>query len=207
MSTPLSPPAETCAKARGRPRDERASRAIARAALHQLETLGYARVTMESVAAEAGVARATVYRRYRSKADLLTAAIAADCGALPSQLPARPIDELVRFLDEFDSRLAESCLEVIGGLLGAREDPRAMELHRQRVVAPRMAHARALLEAAREAGELDPGTDVDLALEMLVGAVFTRRVAGMAAGPRWAERAVALVGGRPSPGGARRRRR
>ena len=49
----------------GRPRDERATSAITDAAVRQLNVLGYANVSMESVAAEAGVARATVYRRYR----------------------------------------------------------------------------------------------------------------------------------------------
>ena len=62
----------------GRPRDQRASSAITDAALRQLADVGYARVSMESVAIEAGVARATIYRRYRDKADLITAAIAAN---------------------------------------------------------------------------------------------------------------------------------
>ena len=62
----------------GRPRDERASSAITDAALRQLDEIGYGRITMESVACEAGVARATVYRRYRDKADLITAALAGN---------------------------------------------------------------------------------------------------------------------------------
>ena len=65
------------AKVRGRPRDERASQAINEAALRLLMEVGYARLSMESVASEAGVARATVYRRFKDKADLVTAAIAA----------------------------------------------------------------------------------------------------------------------------------
>ena len=70
----------------GRPRDERATRAITEAALRQLAEHGYARISMESIASEAGVARATVYRRYRDKADLITAAIAANSNAV--NLPA-----------------------------------------------------------------------------------------------------------------------
>ena len=65
----------------GRPRDQRVSSAITAAAVRQLADLGYANVSMESVATEAGVARATIYRRYRDKADLITAAIAANISA------------------------------------------------------------------------------------------------------------------------------
>ena len=84
----------------GRPRDQRASTAITEAALRQLNELGYAKVSMESVAGEAGVARATIYRRYRDKADLITAAIASNSsthlGPAPSRrAPLRP-DRLPR---------------------------------------------------------------------------------------------------------------
>ena len=64
------------ARVRGRPRDERVTRAITEAALRQLLDEGYARLSMESVASEAGVSRATIYRRFKDKADLVTAAIA-----------------------------------------------------------------------------------------------------------------------------------
>jgi hypothetical protein len=94
----------------GRPRDERASSAITDAALRQLRTNGYGNVTMESVAVEAGVARATIYRRYRDKADLVTAAIATNStGHLvegPSDDPRR---DLVAYLDSFEQRYAEGC--------------------------------------------------------------------------------------------------
>jgi hypothetical protein len=74
-----------------------------------------------------------------------------------------------------------------------REEPRALDLHRQRVVAPRMAYMRALLERAQELGELRPGADLDLALQMLTGSVFARRVAGTESVDGWAERAVDTV--------------
>ena len=63
---------------RGGPGTSGRASAIADAALRQLNEVGYGKVTMESVACEAGVARATIYRRYRDKADLITAAIAGN---------------------------------------------------------------------------------------------------------------------------------
>jgi AcrR family transcriptional regulator len=184
---------DLCPKGPGRPRDERASRAITEAALRQLADLGYAKVSMESVATEAGVARATIYRRYRDKADLVTAAIATNGGDLPTRPSDDPRQDLVRFLTQFDARFAEHCLEVLGGLLGAREEPHALALHRQRVIEPRTGYARSLLVRAQELGQLDPDADVDLALQMLVGVVFARRVNGIPSERGWAERAVDAI--------------
>ncbi len=179
---------------RGRPRDQRASAAITDAALRQVRELGYAKVSMESVACEAGVARTTIYRRYRDKADLITAAIA---GNSTSHLVSGPSDDprgdLVAYLSEFDQRFAEGCLEVVGTLIGMREDPWALDLHRHRVVEPRMAYARSLLVRARELGQLGEAADLDLALQMLVGSVFARRVAGHTSSAGWAERAVDAI--------------
>ncbi len=192
------------ARGPGRPRDERASRAITEAARRQLREVGYANVSMESVAAEAGVSRATVYRRYRDKADLITAAIAGNSAAhlAPSPSPD-PRRDLIRYLEEFDERFAEGCLEVIGTLIGAREEPGPLNLHRQRVVEPRMAYARSLLADAVDRGELRTDADLDLALQMLVGSVFARRVCGVPSSARWAERAVdsVWVGLGPRPAG------
>jgi len=197
--TPAVPRARTPeppagARSPGRPRDERATSAITDAALRQLDAVGYANVSMESVASEAGVARATIYRRHRDKADLITAAIAANSSAhLATGPSADPRADVVAYLDAFDQRFAEGCLEVLGTLIGAREDPGALALHRQRVVGPRLAFLRSLLDQARQRGQLRDDADLDLAMQMLVGSVFARRVAGTAAGPAWAERAVDTV--------------
>jgi len=190
-------------RAPGRPRDERASQAITEAALRQLDQLGYAHMSMESVAVEAGVSRATVYRRYRDKGDLVTAAIAANARAGPaSGATSAPREDLARYLREFDERFAESCLEVLGALVGAREDPGALTLHRERVIAPRTAYARSLLDEARRRGELRPDADIDLALEMAAGSVFYRRVAGITSGTDWATRAVDAIWAAMGPGPA-----
>jgi AcrR family transcriptional regulator len=200
-------------RSRGRPRDERATAAITGAALRQLADVGYAKISMESVASEAGVARTTVYRRYRDKADLVTAAIATNSSTHLTTGPSRdPRADLVAYLNEFDERFAESCLEVVGTLIGAREERGSLELHRQRVVEPRMGHALDLLARAGELGQLRADADLDLALQMLAGSVFARRMAGVASTPGWAERAVDMVwvglagsGGGPGAGETRTR--
>jgi AcrR family transcriptional regulator len=179
---------------RGRPRDERVSSAITAAALRQLEQHGYANVSMDSVASEAGVARATIYRRYRDKADLITAAIADNSTThLTKEVSDDPRSDLADYLTQFDQRFAEGCLEVVGTLIGMREDPSALDLHRQRVVAPRMEYIRALFVRAQELGQLRGDADLDLALQMVTGSVFARRVAGQRSELGWADRAVDTV--------------
>src|SRR3954466_9310714 len=59
----------------GRPRDERVSQAILEAALGQLLERGYGGMSMDGVAATAGVGKPAIYRRHRNKAELVTAAI------------------------------------------------------------------------------------------------------------------------------------
>ena len=115
-----------------------------------------------------------------------------------------PRRDLIAYLTEFDERFAESCLEVVGTLIGSRENPSALAMHRQRVVEPRMGYLRSLLVTAVELGQLDPEADLDLALQMLAGSVFARRVAGEPSAPGWAERAVDIpvwvgMGGQGGP--------
>ncbi|HXA31886.1 MAG TPA: TetR/AcrR family transcriptional regulator [Acidimicrobiales bacterium] len=222
QETPSAGESDELIRAPGRPRDERASRAIMEAAMRQLDDVGYAGISMEGVASEAGVARATIYRRYRDKADLITSAIAEYATEIPTRPSEDPKADLCRFLVDFDHRFGASGMGVLGALMTNRDDPRALELHRERVVAPRVDYGRRLLEQARANGELRRDADLDLAFQMLSGSVFHRRVAGVAADPGWAERAVDAIwqgmGPQPTPdtgegarptratgGGARRR--
>jgi AcrR family transcriptional regulator len=178
----------------GRPRDERATHAITEAALRQLSALGYARMSMESIASEAGVARATVYRRFKDKADLVTAAIAGTPGG---RFPDRPSDDpradLILYLEAFDERFGESCVEVVGTLLGSRDERAALELHRRRVIEPRTGYMRGLFARAQELGQLSADVDVDLAVQLLSGSVLARRVSGVSSPPNWAPRAVDMI--------------
>ena len=66
---------EAPARGRGRPRSEKADKAILNATLRMLGTRGVAGTTIEGVAAEAGVGKTTIYRRWATKTDLILAAI------------------------------------------------------------------------------------------------------------------------------------
>jgi AcrR family transcriptional regulator len=186
--------AGTAPRSPGRPRDEAVTEAITRATLRQLRTIGYGNLTMEGVATESGVSRTTVYRRHPHKADLVTAAIASEANVAYRPLPAAaPRQDLVTFLEAFDATFAESCITVLGALIAAREEPEALALHRERVIAPRVEHVRALLARAAAEGAIAEDADIDLATTMLLGGIIARRICGIGNEPGWAARAVALA--------------
>ncbi len=59
----------------GRPRSTAVDRAILKAAIKLLRAHGYAGMSVEAVAAEAGVGKATIYRRHRNKGELVIASL------------------------------------------------------------------------------------------------------------------------------------
>lgn len=189
MSTNAAP-----APFRGRPRDEHTDEAILATTLRLLQDVGYRSLSVESVAAEAGVAKTTIYRRYRNKADLATAALAT---MVPVDELVQPSDDprgdLVAFLDEFESALEDVGVDVIGSLLGERDDSEFVELHRQRIIRPRLERSRRLLRRAQELGMIRSDADLDLALEMLIGSFVARHLSGRKRPPRWAEQAVTTL--------------
>ena len=175
--------------ARGRPRSAEADERILGAALSQLRERGYGELSMERVAADAGVGKATVYRRYRNKADLATAALASVSGPrLARPLPDDTREALVEHLARFEQSLALVGMGVIAAMLEER-DPELLELHRRRTIDRGRARSRAILERARERGELRPDFDPDTVMEMLIGSLMARRLTGNPAAG-WPEGAV-----------------
>jgi AcrR family transcriptional regulator len=156
------------AGAPGRPPDPEADRRIMDAAKKLLAIEGFSRMSIEGVAAEAGVAKTTIYRRWSSKAALVTAAIA---DLLPMAVPdptGSTYDDLVAQL-EHNRRTIDMALP--GTLLAEeRRNPALVETFRERVVRPRIGMLRAILEAGVEQGRVRPGADLDAAIDLVLGA-------------------------------------
>jgi AcrR family transcriptional regulator len=175
--------------ARGRPRSVAADERILDVALDHLRRGGYRDLSMEHVAADAGVGKATVYRRYRNKADLASAALAVVSAArFATPVPDDTRAALVAHLRRFEDGVATVGLGALGSLLDER-DPEALELHRERTIRRGQARMRAVLERAQERGEIRADADLEIAIEMLFGSYFARRLNGRDA-PDWAEAAV-----------------
>lgn len=160
----------------GRPRSERADRAIIDAALSLFAESGPEGLCIEKLAARAGVGKATIYRRWRGKEDLLLDAIAALTAPLPTPAGRSVRDDLVSLVSALceetaDPRRAREFALLLGE--GAQY-PRLMARYVGTVVEPRREVIRAVLRRGVATGELRPGMDTDVVTDMLTGAALAR---------------------------------
>lgn len=163
----------------GRPRSTAIDRAIIAATLRSLATDGYQSLTVERVAATAGVARATVYRRHRDKAALVAAALAS----LTTDEPAIPPDTrgaLVVLLQATARALGErGGMPLVGSILAQEAtDPELGRMLRSVVFAPRHALVRGVLLRGVSSGEVATDILPDVAIDLLFGALLARATAG-----------------------------
>ena len=170
------PPGAAATRRPGRPRSERADQAIIEAALSLFAESGPEGLCIERVAARAGVGKATIYRRWPGKEDLLLDAIAALKAPLPEPGGHSVRDDLVALLDAMcqetaDPRRAREFALLLGE--GAKY-PRLMARYVETVVEPRREVVRGVLRRGVASGELRPDLDVEAALFMLIGAVLVR---------------------------------
>ena len=177
----------------GRHPSEMSGRAINDAALSLYAERGPQGLTMEKVEERAGVGKATLYRRWHNKEDLLLDAMAALKAPLPEPAGRSVRDDLVELLgvlcqDAADPRRAREFALLLGE--GAKY-PRLMARYVETVVEPRRDVVRSVLRRGVASGELRAGTDIDAALFMLIGAVLARgRFDPESIPPGYAERIV-----------------
>jgi AcrR family transcriptional regulator len=168
--------APDAARRPGRPRSERAEQSIIEATIEALAERGIDGVHCEDVAARAGVGKATLYRRWGGKEDLLIAAFAAMKHPLPEPRRESVREDLIALLaviaaDADDPRFAQQYALLHGA--GERY-PRLVARYREQVVEPRRELVRVVLRRGIETGELRADIDVEVAMLMLTGAVMAR---------------------------------
>ncbi len=169
---------------RGRPRSEKARAAILRAAAGLLLEHGLAAVSMDAVAARAGVSKATIYRWWPTKETLAldalytewttAAPVPRDTGSLRSDL-IELLSPWVRLVS------AQPYGRVIAALLAeTRTDPVFAAEYQRRVVQPRRDQAREIYGRAIERGEVPADLDVEIALDLIYGPLYLRLLQGHA---------------------------
>ncbi len=139
--------------------------------------------------------RPTIYRRWRSKADLAKAAMARVQAREPTIPAGSPRERLVTAVTNFQTALLRpGGMSLIGTLLTEeRHLPDLMRGFRERVLAPRRETMRQILTDAAQAGELHPEADVDAAVNLLVGSLYARYLAGKKLTTDWPRRVVNVV--------------
>ena len=165
----------------GRPRDPSADRAILQAALKLLTDQGYAGMSVERVASEAGVGKTTIYRRYASKEELAAAAVGAlrDEWGPPSNTGNTRTDIIEMIVQNQAAFKRGPGFAMIGALLvEERRNPELFELFRERIIRPRRDQAVMILQRGVDRGEIRADVDLEVALHALVGALYTRHILG-----------------------------
>ena len=168
---------ETRQPSPGRPRRLATGHAILKATRQILARGGVHGLTVEGVAARSGVAKTTIYRRWRSKEDL---ALAALLEVMHQEPPLRHLGRTQTALNAYLRRLITNLNvklygRIIRGLISDLAVDRELARgFRGRVLARRVAEVRGLLRRGIERGEMRPDLDVEIAVDLLFGPIYYR---------------------------------
>ena len=169
-------PARETSRRPGRPRSQQAEQAIIEATLDLFAEEGLEGVCVEAVAARAGVGKATIYRRWPNKEELLLAAFGSLKSPFPEPLGVSVREDLLAMVkvmcaDRSDPRKARRYALLLGE---GEKYPRLMARYKETVVEPRREAMRDVIRRGIKTGELRPGTDVEIAMVTLTGACMAQ---------------------------------
>ena len=158
-------------------RSRRAESAIFDATIALLSEVGFGGLTIDGIAARAGVGKATIYRHWSSKAEVAVEAFRAFVPPLDDPDSGSLADDLRDVLHQMVDGIANSPLAgILPSLVEAAErDPEVERLFKDFGTTRREVF-RGVFARAAARGELRQGIDHDLAIDLLVGPIFTRRL-------------------------------
>jgi AcrR family transcriptional regulator len=175
MTGSKAPAAAPAGPRRGRPPDPSRDAAIMEAALDGIAEAGYDRLSMEDIAARAGAGRATLYRRWTSKAQLVTDAVLAwrdragpvqapDTGSLDGDLRA-----LADTAPDLDQAAQQRIAVIVGLLSAANRDPDLKAALAGTVFERPRQLLQAVFQRAAGRGEIPPDAPLNLACDIMLG--------------------------------------
>jgi len=150
--------------------------AILDATRELLAEVGVRGLTVDGVAARSGVGKASIYRRYSGKEELALAILLdwIEEVRFPGDL-GDTRKELTRFADTAVELLGSATGGVVHAMVSEfAANPRLADVYRERVVEPRIADVRMIVERGVERGDLRPDTDPRQAHELLIGPIYYR---------------------------------
>jgi len=164
-------------RAPGRPRSEESRQSILRSTLKLLKQVGgFPELSIEAIAADAGVGKTTVYRWWPSKAALVADAFSAsaddelrfpDTGNVRSDMSLQ-MRRLIRIFRSDRGKIVAALLA------GGQSDEELIEAFRERFLWPRRRQAYQTLQRGIDRGELPADSDLDLILDALYGPIYMR---------------------------------
>jgi AcrR family transcriptional regulator len=179
----------------GRPRDTTLDGAILVAAVRQLGERGYAGMSIEGVAAAAGTTAPSLRRRYRDKLALAVAGIDAMRTLPLPTATADPRADALATLDNLRANLfRRNGLALLGTIVAEqRRNPELLAHFRQRVDEPRQERLRDALSRGAETGRLPAGLDLDAAVSMLTGSLYSSYLRTQRIPADWPERTLGII--------------
>lgn len=165
---------------RGRPRDEKAREAVLRAAKELLEERGLGAVTIEGIAARAGVSKPTIYRSWKNSYAVAMAAFLELTEAhLPVKASGSAIADLRKHLrkvaEVFATRTGRSVAAMIAASQSETELAKAFRNH---FILASREEGRKILERAVAQRELRSDIDFDVTLDLIYAPLYFRLLVG-----------------------------
>jgi AcrR family transcriptional regulator len=166
-------------RAGGRPRDARCEAAILSATLDLFSEVGFEGMSIEALAARAGVGKTTIYRRWPSKEAIVVAALGAslsgaespiDTGSLAGDLAALVKRSYCYLTSTVSGQVMPEMMRHVAA------DTRLGRLYAQQVLAPKRRRTVEMLERAVARGELRAGVDVAAAADTVTGTLMYLRL-------------------------------
>lgn len=164
----------------GRPRDTDLDLAIIKATRERLVQVGYSQISLSEIAAAAGTTRPTLYRRWRTKLELVVDALEWGFRAQVESYPATDLvamepraafTEAIRRLDP--AYFNPDAMLLMGNFMGeAKRTPELLEVVRERAVKPRLAQLEKVLAHLQSSGAVREDVDVRAVATLCFGAYF-----------------------------------
>ena len=177
MSTSKTKKGKTTARSgRGRPRSPETREKILKAAYKMLNEVGFMDLTIEGVAARAGVGKPTIYRRWKNKTALTMDAFLEAVNpelAFPDSGSVRQDfrEQMQKLVKLMNSPRGEVLANVIGC---GQADDELIEVYLENWLTPRREDAIAIFQRGVERGELREGVDAEVAIDALYSPLFYR---------------------------------
>lgn len=181
LSEVLTAPDDAAAPvpAKGRPRSEAVSQSILEATLDLIAERGnIADVSVERVAERSGVSKASIYRRWSAKEELIAAAIDSMKAPLPTEMPRTSLrDDLVHIGNSMRKTMSARDKKVVKCVMLEIREPDYKRQH-DRLVKQRRQFVKDTFAYWVEHGEMADGVDLDLAVAMFISPLLTIFVYG-----------------------------
>jgi len=160
-------------------RSAKVREAVLQATLKALDEQGYDGLTISEIARRSGVHASSIQRRWGTLENVLLEAV---LGLTQQKLPAPDTEslrgDLLAFARSLTRYLATPIGETVLRILATSADDSALNLKRKQIITTRRKLTRVMIDRAADRGELSPGTDPQLAVELLVAPLNLRKLLG-----------------------------